>query len=594
MTSTKIAPVYARHAADLFSLECWGGATFDTSMRFLQEDPWERLAELRAAIPNIAFQMLLRGANAVGYTNYPDNVVAEFVKTSAAAGMDIFRIFDSLNYAEGMSAAIEAVRTHTKSIAQAAICYTGDILDPKRDKYTLTYYVELAQTLVKMGAHMIAIKDMAGLCRPYAAQKLVKALRDAVDVPIHFHTHDTSGVNAASVLRASDAGIHVVDAAIASMSGQTSQPNLNSIVAALEHTPRDTKLNVDALNRISDYFENVRAAYYPFEEDIKTGSAEVYLHEMPGGQYTNLKQQAKSLGLEGRWREVAGAYAAVNELFGDIVKVTPSSKIVGDMALFMVTNELTASDVLDPKRKLAFPKSVVEAMQGYIGFPAGGWPKVVQKIILDSAGEKPLKRRLGATLPPVDFAATRKELKKKLGREPSEHDVQSYLMYPPVFLALEKHLAQFSKTSVIPTPAFFYGLKANEEISVEIEPGKTLVVKLIQVSPPQPDGTRIVYYELNGIPRDVTIVDHSLTETVKRNPKADPDNAKHVGAPMPGKVSDVAVKKGQLVKANERLLSIEAMKMETAVYAPRDGTVGDVPVSVGSSIAAGDLLVVLE
>ncbi len=590
----RIAPVYARHAHDLFSLECWGGATFDTSMRFLQEDPWERLADLRSAIPNICFQMLLRGANAVGYTNYPDNVVAEFVKEASKAGMDIFRIFDSLNWPEGMQAAIEAVRDQTDSIAEASICYTGDILDPKRDKYTLSYYVDLAKQLVKMGAHMIAIKDMAGLCKPYAAKKLVKALRDEIDVPIHFHTHDTSGLNAASLLNASDSGVHVVDAALASMSGQTSQPNLNSLVAALQNTSRDTKLNLDALNQMSDYWGAVRSAYYPFEEDIKTGTAEVYLHEMPGGQYTNLKQQAKSLGLGHRWRDIAAAYAAVNELFGDIVKVTPSSKIVGDMALFMVTNELTSADVLDPKRKLSFPKSVVEAMQGYIGFPAGGWPKVVQKIILDSANEKPLKKRLGATLKAVDFKSVASELKKKIHREPTDHDVMSYLMYPQVYLDLQKHLVKYSRTSMIPTPAFFYGLKMNDEISVEIEPGKTLVVKLITVSPPQPDGTRIVYFELNGIPRDVTVVDHSLSETVVRNPKADPDNAHHIGAPMPGKVSSVAVKKGQSVKTNDRMLSIEAMKMETAVYAPRDGTVGEVSVSVGSSIAAGDLLLVLE
>jgi pyruvate carboxylase len=590
----KVAPAYARLAGDLFSLECWGGATFDTSMRFLQEDPWERLAALREAIPNIAFQMLLRGANAVGYTNYPDNVVKEFVKVSAKAGMDIFRIFDSLNYLEGMQAAIEAVREETKSIAQASICYTGDILDPKRDKYTLDYYVKMAKALVKMGAHMIAIKDMAGLCRPYAAAKLVKALRDEIDVPIHFHTHDTSGLNAASILRASDSGVHVADAALSAFSGQTSQPNLNSIVAALQHTPRDTKLDLNALNQISDYWENVRAAYYPFEEDIKTGTAEVYLHEMPGGQFTNLKQQAKSLGLGHRWREVAGAYAAVNELFGDIVKVTPSSKVVGDMALFMVTNELTASDVLDPKRKLSFPKSVVEAMQGYIGFPAGGWPKVVQKIILDSAGEKPLKERLGKTLKPINFKTTKAELAKKIDREPTEHDVQSYLMYPQVYLDLQKHLTMYSRTSVVPTPAFFYPMKMNDEISVEIEPGKTLVVKYVTTSPPQPDGTRVVYFELNGIPRDVTVIDKSLGETIVRNRKADPDNAHHIGAPMPGKVSNVAIKKGQTVKANERLLSIEAMKMETAVYAPRDGTVAEVAVSAGSSISAGDLLVVLE
>jgi pyruvate carboxylase len=385
----QIADYYARHASQLFSLECWGGATFDTSMRFLQEDPWERLHGLRERIPNILFQMLLRGANAVGYTNYPDNVVREFVIRSADAGMDIFRIFDSLNWTEGVKVAMKAVREDTNAICEAAICYTGDILDPKRDKYTLKYYVNLAKELVQMGAHVLAIKDMAGLCRPYAAKRLVETLRNEIDVPIHFHTHDTSGLNAASILSACDAGVNIADVAMASMSGQTSQPNLNSVVAALMHTRRDTQLDLDVLNRISDYWEQVRSHYYPFEEGIKSGTAEVYVHEMPGGQYTNLKQQAKSLGLEHRWREVAETYAAVNMLFGDIVKVTPSSKVVGDMALFMVTNELTVDDVLDPSRKHSFPKSVVEMMQGMIGVPAGGWPKVIQKIVLDSAGEKP-------------------------------------------------------------------------------------------------------------------------------------------------------------------------------------------------------------
>ncbi|MFT3788099.1 MAG: pyruvate carboxylase subunit B [Tepidisphaeraceae bacterium] len=563
-------------------------------MRFLQEDPWERLALLREKIPNICFQMLLRGANAVGYTNYPDNVVEEFVQRSAEAGMDIFRIFDSLNWSEGVKTAMEAVRNKTKSICEAAICYTGDILDPKRDKFSLQYYVDFAKKLEKMGAHILAIKDMAGLCRPYAAKKLVKALRDEIGIPIHFHTHDTSGINAASILGAADSGVNIADTAMASMSGQTSQPNLNSVVAALQHTPRDTGLDLDALNRISDYWEQVRAYYYPFEEDIKTGTAEVYQHEMPGGQYTNLKQQAKSLGLEHRWREVAGAYAAVNQLFGDIVKVTPSSKVVGDMALFMVTNDLKVEDVLDAGRKLSFPKSVVEMMQGLIGFPEGGWPKLVQKIILDSAGEKPLKGRAGASMKAVDLKRTRGEFAEKFGHTATDAELMSYLMYPQVFADYEKHQKAFSRTSVIPTGPFFYGLKPNEETNIEIEPGKSLIVKFISISQPHEDGTRTVSFELNGQPRDVTIVDRSLAETVKRHPKADPDNAHHIGAPMPGKVSNVAVKKGQKVKAGERLLSIEAMKMETAVYAPRDGTVGAVEVQTGSTIAAGDLLLALE
>ncbi len=590
----EIADYYARHASQLFSLECWGGATFDTSMRFLQEDPWERLHGLRERIPNILFQMLLRGANAVGYTNYPDNVVREFVIRSSQAGMDIFRIFDSLNWTEGVKVAMEAVREDTNSICEAAICYTGDILDPKRDKYTLQYYVDLAKELVRMGAHILAIKDMAGLCRPYAAKRLVETLRNEIDVPIHFHTHDTSGLNAASILSACDVGVNIVDAAMASLSGQTSQPNLNSVVAALQHTNRDTGLDLDALNRISDYWEQVRSHYYPFEEGIKSGTAEVYTHEMPGGQFTNLKQQAKSLGLEHRWREVAETYASVNMLFGDIVKVTPSSKVVGDMALFMVTNELTVDDVLDPSRKHSFPKSVVEMMQGMIGEPTGGWPPKIQKIVLDSANEKPVNGRAGASMPSIDLKAKKIELEAKCGLPVSDEDVMSYLMYPAVYLDFAKHKKQYGNTSVLPTSPFFYGLTPNEEISIDIEPGKTLVVKHLSTSQAHGDGTKTVSFELNGQPRDITVVDTSAAETVRRHPKADSDNAKHIGAPMPGKVSDVAVKKGQTVKAGERLLSIEAMKMETAVYSPRDTCVGEVHVSPGTIISAGDLLMVIE
>jgi pyruvate carboxylase len=589
-----VAEAVANLAPQLFSLEMWGGATFDTAMRFLQEDPWDRLDQLRARIPNIPFQMLLRASNAVGYTNYPDNVVTEFVKSSAAHGIDVFRIFDSLNWTENMKVAMEAVREHTSAICEAAICYTGDILDPKRTKYSLDYYVKMAKELVRMGTHVLAIKDMAGLCKPYAAHALVKALRDEVGVPIHFHTHDTSGINAGSILRATDAGVDVADTAIASMSGTTSQPNLNSIVAALQHTPRDTKLDLPALNQLSDYWETVREYYYPFEEGLKGGTAEVYLHEMPGGQFTNLRQQAKSLGLEGRWHEIADTYAQVNQLFGDIVKVTPSSKVVGDLALYMVTNNLTAMDVLSPDRKLNFPRSVVEMMQGMLGFPEGGWPKVFQKIVLDSAGAKPIKGRPGAKMPKVDFRATRKELAAKMRQEPRDVDVLSYLLYPQVFLDYEKHLKQYDNTSVIPTPAFFYGLQSGDEIAVEIEPGKTLIVRYLTTSEPREDGMRTIFFELNGQPREVNVPDRSLEGHLHKHPKADPEDPDDVAAPMPGKISTVAVSKGQAVKEGERLLSIEAMKMETAVYSPRKAKVKDVLVKPGSVVTAGDLLIVLE
>lgn len=589
-----IADAVAHLTPDLFSLEMWGGATFDTSLRFLQEDPWDRLAQMRQKVPNILFQMLLRASNAVGYTNYPDNVVVEFVKKSAEFGMDVFRIFDSLNSTENMKVAMDAVREHTDSLCEAAICYTGDILDPKRTKYSLNYYVKMARELVKMGTHILAIKDMAGLCKPYAAHALVKALRDEIGVPIHFHTHDTSSIQAGSILRANDAGVDIVDAALASMSGMTSQPNLNSLVAALQHTPRDSGLDLHSLNQLSDYWGAVREFYYPFEEGMKAGTAEVYIHEMPGGQYTNLRQQAKSMGLESRWHEIADMYATVNELFGDIVKVTPSSKVVGDMALFMVTNNLTAAEVLSPGAKLNFPKSIVEMMQGAIGWPEGGFPKVIQKIILDSAGAKPIKGRPGAKMPKVDFKTTAKELQKLFHHQPREQDVLSYVLYPQVFADYEKHLQKYDNTSVLPTPAFFYGLQSGEEISVEIEPGKTLIIRYLTTGEAREDGTRTIFFELNGQPREVVVNDRALEGNLHKNPKADPDDPNHVPAPMPGKVSTVAVKKGQVVKSGERLLSIEAMKMETAVYSPRDAKVADVLVKPGAVVGARDLLVVLE
>jgi pyruvate carboxylase len=590
----RIADSLAKMAPNLFSLEMWGGATFDASMRFLQEDPWQRLTQLRERIPNILFQMLLRASNAVGYTNYPDNVVREFIKHAAERGIDLFRIFDSLNSVADMKVAMDTVCERTDAICEASICYTGDILNPKRTKYSLKYYVKMARELVRMGTHILCIKDMAGLCRPYAAFALVKALRDEVDVPIHFHTHDTSGVNAGSILRACDAGVDIADAAIASMSGGTSQPNLNSIVAALQNTPRDTGLDLDSLNLIADYWEAVRNLYYPFEENIKSGTAEVYKHEMPGGQFTNLRQQAKSMGLEDRWHDIADTYAAVNELFGDIVKVTPSSKIVGDMAIFMVTNNLTPMDILTPGKKLSFPKSVVEMMQGMIGWPQGGFPKVLQKIILDSAGVKPIKGRVGARLAKVDLAVTKRDLTKKIGQAATDDDVMAYLMYPQVFLDFEKHLDAYSNTSVIPTTPFFYGLQRGEEIAIEIEPGKTLLIKFLTVSDPHDDGTRTVFYELNGQPRSVNVADKSLESSLHRHPKAEPEDPNHVGAPMPGKISTVAAKPGQQVKEGERLLSIEAMKMETAVYSPRAATVKQVLVKPGQITATNDLLIVLE
>ncbi len=592
-----VADSVARLVPNLFSLEMWGGATFDTSMRFLQEDPWERLVQLRARIPNILFQMLLRASNTVGYTNYPDNVVSAFIKKSGEQGIDIFRIFDSLNSTANMRVAMDAVRTETNAICEAAICYTGDILDPARTKYSLKYYVEMASALVEMGAHILAIKDMAGLCKPYAAHALVKALRDAVDVPVHFHTHDTSGIQAASVLRAADAGVDIVDAAIASMSGMTSQPCLNSLVAALRHTQRDSGLDQDALDQLSDYWAAVRELYYPFEEGLKAPGADVYRHEMPGGQFTNLRQQAKGLGLEARWREIAGAYAAANQLLGDIVKVTPSSKVVGDLALFMVTNNLSANDLLNPRTPLSYPRSVVEMLQGMIGEPEGGWPKAFQATVLQSARATAIEGRPGATMPAVDFKAVAIELAARTRETqdpPREEDVLSYVLYPEVFLAFAEHRKQYGDTSVIPTANFFYGLQPGDEIAVEIEEGKTLIIRFLTVGEVREDGTRTVFFELNGQPREVRVADRAVEATLSRPAKVDPDDPNQVAAPMPGKVSTVAIKEGDAVKSGDRLLSIEAMKMETAVYSPRDAVIGEVRVKSGATVEAKDLLVVLQ
>jgi pyruvate carboxylase len=589
-----IAEAVARGAPDLFSLEMWGGATFDTSMRFLQEDPWARLVQLRARIPNILFQMLLRASNTVGYTNYPDNVVKAFIRKSAGCGIDVFRIFDSLNSTANMQVAMDAVRGETNAICEAAICYTGDILDPSRTKYSLEYYVEMATRLVEMGAHILAIKDMAGLCKPYAADVLVKALRDAVDVPIHFHTHDTSGIQGASVLRAADAGVDIIDGALAAMSGMTSQPCLNSLVAALSHTQRDSRLDQSALDRLSDYWAAVRELYYPFEEGLKAPAADVYRHEMPGGQFTNLRQQAKSLGLEGKWREISEAYATANQLFGDIVKVTPSSKVVGDLALFMVANNLSADDLVNPRTSLSYPRSVVEMLQGMLGEPEGGWPKHFQEAVLKSARVAAVEGRPGATIPGANLDALASELAKRMEDTPGDEDVLSYVLYPEVFLQFAEHRKQYGDTSVIPTPNFFYGLQPGEEIAVEIEKGKTLIIRFLTVGEVREDGTRTVFFELNGQPREIRVADKSVSATIRRQPKVDPGDANQIAAPMPGKVSTVAIKKGDEVTAGDRLLSIEAMKMETAVYSPRSGVIADVLVTPGAIVDTKDLLIVIQ
>ncbi|HUR47618.1 MAG TPA: pyruvate carboxylase subunit B, partial [Candidatus Saccharimonadales bacterium] len=598
-----VADALARRLGDeksgLFSLEMWGGATFDTAMRFLNEDPWERLRNLRARIPNICFQMLFRGSNAVGYSNYPDNVVAGFVKHAAASGMDIFRIFDSLNYLPNLKVAMEAVQD-THAICEAALCYTGDILDPNRKKFSLKYYVRLAKELEKMGAHILAIKDMAGVCRPYAARKLIKALKDEVGIPIHFHTHDTAGVQAAAILEASDANVDIVDLAISAMSGSTSQPNLNSTVASLQNTPRDTKLDLNALNEFSDYWEKVRDYYLPFDTAPKTGSAEVYLHEMPGGQYTNLKEQAASMGVSHRWPEIARTYADVNQLFGDIVKVTPSSKVVGDMALFLFSRGIKPADVvnLEPG-SIGFPESVLDMLSGGLGWPDGGFPDKVWLVVLGEKRYKEAKAAFkkgisAAKAAPINLKKLREELGEKLKREPTDDDLYSHLMYPQVFAEFAKNQREFSDVSVLPTPAFFYGLKLGDEISVAIEQGKTLFIKLVNVSAPDKDGRRTLTYELNGVTREAFITDKGVAPKAKTRPKAELSDPMQIGAPIPGLIVSIAVTVGQKVAKGEKLLMMEAMKMQTTVYAPADGVVEASHIQVGDTVESKDLLIKLR
>ncbi|MDP3295551.1 MAG: pyruvate carboxylase [Nevskia sp.] len=585
-----IAPYYARLVPGLLSLECWGGATFDVAMRFLKEDPWQRLAMLRAAIPNIPFQMLLRSANAVGYTNYPDNVVEYFVSQAAKNGIDIFRVFDSLNAVDNMRVAMDAVIA-SGAVCEGTICYTGDLFDSTRPKYKLKYYVDMAKQLEKAGAHILGIKDMAGICKPRAARELVKALKNEIGLPIHFHTHDTSGIAAASVLAAIDAGCDAVDGAMDAMSGLTSQPNLGAIAAALSGSERDPLVDFDAMQSLSDYWEGARRYYAPFEADIRSGTADVYRHEMPGGQYTNLREQGRALGLEARWPEVSRAYAAVNQLFGDIVKVTPTSKVVGDMALFMVGNGLTPDDVNNPDRDIDFPESVVSLFKGELGVPPDGWPKALQAKILK--GKPPLVGRPGASMPPVDLANARIEAEKLVGEAMSDADLASYLMYPKVFRDFVEHRKLYGDVSTLPTPTFFYGLKDQEEINVDIDTGKTLVVRLQSRTDFEDEGIVKLFFELNGQSRLVRVPKAGATASFE-TPKADEGDASHVGAPMPGMVVRVAVQKGQVVAKGEPLLALEAMKMETVLGAPRDGKVKAIHVKPGSTVNTRDLLIELE
>ena len=592
-----VADAYANRTPEMFSLEMWGGATFDTAMRFLNECPWERLRQLREKVPNILFQMLFRGSNAVGYSNYPDNVVAGFIKHSADSGMDIFRIFDSLNYLPNMQVAMEAVREHGKSLCEAAICYSGDILDPARPKYDLNYYIAKAKELEKMGAHILCIKDMAGLCKPQAAYNLVHALKQEIGIPIHFHTHDTSGLNAASVIAASRAGVDIADLAIASMSGSTSQPNLNSVVAALKSSPQDPGLDLDSLNDISDYWEHVLGFYKPFDSAPRAGTAEVYEHEMPGGQYTNLREQANAMGLGHRWREIARTYAEVNQLFGDIIKVTPSSKVVGDMCMFLVTRGIKAADLTKIKPgSIDFPESVIDMLSGGLGQPDGGWPADVQKVVL-GPNHKITTKRPGELAEPIDFneVANSLNLQYSISNNQSHDAIYSHLMYPAVYKEFQAVRERYDDLSKLPTTAFFYGLQIGEEIEVEIDPGKILIIKLISIGEPDDEARRTLFYELNGMPRESIVVDKSLSHTATATrQKGDLNNPSHISAPLPGMVTEIAVSPGTPVKAGDKLLVIEAMKMLTTISAPVDGIIKDILVKKGIQIDSDDLLVVME
>ncbi|MFA3918055.1 pyruvate carboxylase [Ruegeria hyattellae] len=587
----KVAPSYAANLPQLFSVECWGGATFDVAYRFLQECPWQRLRDLREAMPNLMTQMLLRGANGVGYTNYPDNVVQEFVK-EAAKNIDVFRVFDSLNWVENMRVAMDAVVENNK-ICEGTVCYTGDILDPDRAKYDLKYYVSMGQSLRDAGAHVLGLKDMAGLLKPAAARVLIKALKEEVGLPIHFHTHDTAGIASATILAASEAGVDAVDCAMDAFSGNTSQATLGTVVEALRHTDRDTGLDVKAIREISDYFEAVRGQYAAFESGLQAPASEVYLHEMPGGQFTNLKAQARSMGLEERWHDVAQMYSDVNRMFGDIVKVTPSSKVVGDMALMMVSQGLSRTDVEDPDTEVSFPDSVIDMMRGNLGQPPGGFPDAILSKVLK--GEQPNTERPGKDVAPVDLEETRAKVSTELeGKKVDSEDLNGYLMYPKVFMDYMGRHRLYGPVRTLPTRTFFYGMEPGEEISAEIDPGKTLEIRCQAVSETDEKGEVKVFFELNGQPRVIRVPNRLVKSTTVQRPKAEPGNTNHVGAPMPGVVASVAVQTGQKVSEGDLLLTIEAMKMETGIHAERDAVVTALHIQPGGQIDAKDLLVELE
>lgn len=589
----KIAKATSVYAGDLFSLEMWGGATFDVAYRFLYESPWRRLEELRAKIPNILFQMLIRGSNSVGYKNYPDNVNEEFIKEASKCGIDIFRIFDSLNWMEGMRPSIEEVRKNGK-IAEACICYTGDILDEKRDKYNLKYYVDMAKEIEKAGSHILGIKDMSGLLKPYAAKKLISALKNEISIPIHLHTHDTSGNGVATILMAAEAGVDIVDTALNSMSGLTSQPALNSVVAALENTERETKINLDKTEELSKYWEVVRPVYSKFESDLKSGTTEVYKYEIPGGQYSNLRPQVESFGLGHRFNEVKEMFKTVNEMVGDIVKVTPSSKMVGDFAIFMVQNNLTPENILEKGKDLTYPDSVVSYFKGMMGQPMGGFPKDIQKIVLK--GEEPITVRPGTLLPSVDFDEIIKDLSKRHSIEANMQDALSYALYGKVFDDYMEHYKTYSDLSNLGSDVFFYGLAEGETAEIERKVGKTMVTKLIEIGKMDKEGNRTLAFEINGDRREIKVFDKKSgkSEIVEFTKMADTNNDSEIGSAIPGTIAKILVNVGDEVEENQTLMIVEAMKMETNIIAKKSGKVKEILVQEKKQVKTGELLIVIE
>ena len=587
----KVAESFARHHPQLFSLELWGGATFDVSMRFLHECPWNRLYRLRRKIPNVLFQMLFRGSNAVGYKAYPDNLVEKFIEKSWENGIDVFRIFDSLNWVEGMRKSIQFVREETGGIAEAAICYTGDLLNKEPGyKYNLQYYLDLAKELEDCGAHMLAIKDMAGLLKPNAAMELIPALREAIDIPIHLHTHDTSSVQAATLLKAIECDVDIVDASLSSMSGLTSQVNLNSLIAIMQGHEREQPFNLQSLNQFANYWEDVREFYYPFESGLKAGTAEVYDHEIPGGQYSNLRPQAIALGLEHKFEEIKKNYAVVNKMFGDIVKVTPSSKVVGDMALFMTANGLSEKDVMERGESLAFPDSVIDLFKGDLGQVEGGFPRELSRLVLK--GGQPYSGRPNDHLEPVDFDAEFAQFQEEFGEHWDFLSFLSYKMYPDVFRNYHNHTETYGEIERLPTPAFLFGLKQDEEIVVRLERGKVIIIRLLYRSAPDENGMCTVTFDFNGQVRSVRVRDNAVTPRKKINRKAVEEN--EVGTPLQGKLSNVLVEPGQKVKQKDPLFVIEAMKMESTIAATSDGVVKSVPLAVGELVEQGDLIIEFE